>query len=422
MNNEILTVPPKVAGAYIKNVADSLMRLMPSVDENARANLEESIRTLLRTSVHLDPAAYGIDFSIDDQASEAFAICALEDVVIKLLAGSGLAEAASGGRGFDEAALLAYLRSHPLGGDATEIVKARLLAGGRSKQTVLLELKGTRNLPAELVVRRDWASSVTGTSVVSEFELLRVLHARGIKVPKPVLLESGSAALGSPFIIVTRLSGKALGDPFTPPLSTGPVFDLAEQLGKIHSLDAILFEGLPGIPEQNVTTGQLREKLAVYAAVIAQLGAPSATIDLALEWLGRHVDNVECDKRLVHADLGFHNLLCDGEELGAILDWELAHVGNPALDLGYLRSVVTQKLEWNEFLAAYHAAGGPDIPAKTIDFFTLFASIWLYQLLLQARAAIAGRHIADVEIAHVCAHFIPALLARISRELVLVKD
>src|SRR5690606_9928485 len=127
----------------------------------------------------------------------------------------------------------------------------------------------------------------------------------------------------------------------------------------------------------------------------------------AMRWLNENVEQVECQPSLVHADLGFHNMLCHEGGLSAILDWELAHIGNPALDLGYLRSVVTQRVEWTDFIATYEAAGGKKIPSLTIDFFTLFASVWLYQLLLQARAAIASRQVADMEIAHVCSHFLP---------------
>jgi aminoglycoside phosphotransferase (APT) family kinase protein len=422
VSESILRISPELASAYVRNTADALARLLPEMEGNARASVEECARTLFRTALHLDPAAHGVTATITDLKSEAAALAGMEAAASSLLGALVAADPGEvvGGRGFDRAALSAYLRAHPLGGDNTRIIEARLLAGGRSKQTVLLQIEGARDLPADIVVRRDWASSVTGTSVVSEYELLRVVHQQGIKVPQPLLLETSPNALGSPFIVMRRVAGQALGDPFTPPPSAGPVLDLARELGKLHSLDAGLFAGMQGVVEENITRQQLHEKLTAYAQVIASFATPSVSIDAALAWLHDHLDQVECHKTLVHADLSFHNLLCDGDSLGSILDWELAHIGNPALDLGYLRSVVTQKVEWETFLDAYRQAGGPSIPASTIDFYTLFASIWLYQLLLQARAAIASGQVADMEIAHVCAHFIPALLARVSRELELV--
>jgi aminoglycoside phosphotransferase (APT) family kinase protein len=421
LSESILRISPELASAYIRNTADALARLLPEMEGDARASVEECTRTLFRTALHLDPAVHGVSTAITDLKSEAAALAGIEAVAKNLLGALGAdTTEVAGGRGFDQAALSAYLRAHPLGGDNTRIVEARLLAGGRSKQTVLLQIEGARDLPADIVVRRDWASSVTGTSVVSEYELLRVVHAQGIKVPQPLLLEASPDALGSPFIVMRRVAGQALGDPFTPPPSEGPVLDLARELGKLHGLDAGLFEGMRGVVEENITREQLREKLTAYTQVIADFATPSVSVDAALAWLNDHLEEVECHKTLVHADLSFHNLLCDGDALGSILDWELAHIGNPALDLGYLRSVVTQRVEWDTFLEVYRQAGGPSIPASTIDFYTLFASIWLYQLLLQARSAIANGQVADMEIAHVCAHFIPALLARVCRELELV--
>src|SRR5690606_32208311 len=118
-----------------------------------------------------------------------------------------------------------YLRAQPQGGAALRVVKAVPLPGGRSKQTILVSIENAKALPDELVFRQDWAAAVTGTSVAAmEFAILSRIHAAGILVPQPLLLETGSEALGAPFIVVGRLPGRAIGTLFDPP-SAQPVRD-----------------------------------------------------------------------------------------------------------------------------------------------------------------------------------------------------
>jgi aminoglycoside phosphotransferase (APT) family kinase protein len=115
-----------------------------------------------------------------------------------------------------------------------------------------------------------------------------------------------------------------------------------------------------------------------------------------------------------------HNLLIDGEDLVAILDWELGQIGNPAADLGYIRGWVSQVVPWQRFMAAYHDAGGPPVSTHTLDFYTLWCGVRLYCLLLQARAGIAQGVVCDTEIAYAYAQFLPLLLRRIAHEFIAV--
>lgn len=409
---------PCHAAAYLKNASDALCRVIPELEGDTRSVVEEVTRTLIRTSLHLSPGFYGLDMEPESPPCEF--LNRLEGKAAELLHLEPPGEGEVQGRSFDREKILHYLHQHPRGGANLTISHAKLLAGGRSKQTVLLEVKDAIDLPSQLVLRRDWVSSVTGTSVVSEFELLSAVHQRGLKVPEPLLLEKDPEALGSPFIIMRRVDGKALGDPFTPPASEKPVLDVARELAKLHSFNPDEFMGLEGVEERYLTEAQLKEQLTAYRATIGQLGGETPIINEAFDWLESKLPDIRHYRTLCHHDMGFHNMLCNDNGLCAILDWELAHIGNPGFDLGYLRSIVSQCVDWDTFLETYHSAGGIVESRETIDFFTLFASVWLYQLLIQARAAIASGMLQDLEVTHVSAHFLPALQARIANELALV--
>lgn len=417
--------------AYLVNVADTLRNAVtPELQGKSLARANECVTVLTRlaaraTAPHGEAVAAQRELAALAGAARGSAVAAAldgaaldaEEAEFSAVADSLIPAASGALRHFDQARLQAWLRASPAGGADLSITSSNVLQGGRSKLTVLLSQSGAAGLPDKLVLRQDWASSVTGTSVAPEFEILKRVHAAGIRVPEPLLLEAGSEAMGSPFLLVGALRGAQVGDLFDPPASEALGLQLAEQLGRFHGMGDMPFVGLPGVIERGYSTGQLSAELTSYRAVISQFGESSVTVDLAMDWIERHLEQVRGVRTLVHGDLGFHNFLVESDRLTGLLDWELAHLGHPAEDLGYIRGWVEKMLPWERYLAAYHAAGGPDSGPFAIDFYTLWGGVRLYALLLQARAAIVGGHLRDCEIALCCAHLIPVLLHRMSRQL-----
>jgi len=114
----------------------------------------------------------------------------------------------------------------------------------------------------------------------------------------------------------------------------------------------------------------------------------------------------------------FHNILADGDSLTAILDWEQISIGNPAEDLGYCYPAVTARVDWNEFLDVYHAAGGPPVSTRQVDYFALRAVLRLMILVLQGgRDAFEQGHSQDVLVASAGAFFSQHLLHRFAQVL-----
>jgi aminoglycoside phosphotransferase (APT) family kinase protein len=69
---------------------------------------------------------------------------------------------------------------------------------------------------------------------------------------------------------------------------------------------------------------------------------------------------------VVHGDSGPYNFLVDSDRLTAVLDWEFAHVGDPAEDLGIARVYAEDVMDWREFLDIYASAGGPEVPEHRV--------------------------------------------------------
>lgn len=410
---------PALTAGYLRSVAASL-GASPSGEVPTAAQLRDCIKTLLR----IEQGLSGADSPSTPMPADAEQWPSLLDGIIARHADiAGAFDEAQDqarrrhdqARAFDRERCEAYLRGHT-GSERLRIVRARVLPGGRSKLTVLLELEAGASLPAQLVMRQDWAAGgVQGTTVVSEFALLRHLADAGLKVPRPLLIETASEPLGAPFMMVTRMDGVTTGDYFTTTATAAAVLDLATQLGHLHSLSVDTFTG--ALPEDPQTPDTLAERLHAMAALREQMGDDSTIAALCLQWLQAQRTRLTPQRALLHNDIGCHNLLIDGDALGAILDWELASIGHPAADLGYARGWVEAIVPWPAFMQCYTQAGGPPIDEFTLDYYTVWSGLRLYVMMLQAGAGLSSGMIRDLEIAVICADSTPRLLQRMATDL-----
>jgi aminoglycoside phosphotransferase (APT) family kinase protein len=131
-------------------------------------------------------------------------------------------------------------------------------------------------------------------------------------------------------------------------------------------------------------------------------------LDLAERWLLAHAPPA-ARRTLVHGDYRIGNVIFDARGVRAILDWELAHVGDPAEDLGWLcvrawrfgsdalpvGGIGTRE----ELLAAYREAGGAELDPAALRFWEAFGNFRLAVIFLnQARAFLDGK-VPSVELA-----------------------
>ncbi|WP_299696799.1 phosphotransferase [Hydrocarboniphaga sp.] len=411
------SVAPQVQGELATRAAECVALLLRMGQEIAPA---DAVTTALQALNAVPTGPDALRPPIELARLEA-AVLAAADIDLEL-AERRLTEAGTAARHFDAAGFERYLQAQPRGGPGLRITQVRQLAGGRSKITILAQQQGAVDLPADLVVRQDWiGGGVQGTTVVSEYALLKSVFAAGIKVPEPFLIEP-SMVLGAPFLVVSRMAGRQQGGYFNPPHSERMVLDLAEQLARLHRLPVAAFVEA-GVAPGARTPHQMKAVLDGFRAVQSRYGVPAHCIGLALGWLERNCHRIDGGlEALVHNDIGAHNLLMDGEGLTAILDWELAGIDHPAIDFGYAREWISQIVPWDRFMQRYQAAGGPEIDPLTQDFYTLWSALRVYVLLINARAAIAMGLIRDMEVVHTAIDAIPRMVRRISRELCAVLE
>jgi aminoglycoside phosphotransferase (APT) family kinase protein len=284
-------------------------------------------------------------------------------------------------------AIADYLRAR---GDTRELVSATGIAGGFSKETILLRLRTDAGDDEDVVLRKV-AAGRAADSLADEYGVVRFASAHGLPVAEPLWLDTDGGSLGAPLFATRRMPGRTVGT------VTGPTGDatadiaraLAEVLGRLHALDVAELTGAPR--PAMVTRHDLLSAIAEREKVVQRVAdtlpdTPGLALYRALlAWLRTHLPDVDGREVLVHGDVGFHNVLVDDEALTALLDWEVAHRGRPAEDLAYVRPSVATLLDWDEFMRHYTDAGGAAVDEAELRYFTVWQDVWRATSCLRLR-------------------------------------
>ena len=283
-------------------------------------------------------------------------------------------------------ALQSWLRGKFPADTALAIGDIKAITGGGSKKTLIVQLRNTSQLPNTVVVRADSATGVVESTVSDEYQLIETLYAAGMPVPQPFASEIDSAIIGAPFVVVSCIEGRNIGDHvdvYEPSESFG--LGIARALGKMHQIPPEQFGDK--VPGAKITTREkIKLEIANFEAIWRNSGFPSVSLELAYAWLKGHMELTEGRRALNHGDVGCHNLLAKDGQLTALLDWETVFIGNPAYDLGYVYPEVIQMMSWEKFLAEYQKAGGTLPTQAELDFYRLWAAVCKVGYLFVARA------------------------------------
>jgi len=147
--------------------------------------------------------------------------------------------------------------------------------------------------------------------------------------------------------------------------------DFMAQLAALHRIDvaACPVEGMGTVAPAETL---IRERIALLRAD-NRGDAWDPLIHLSLDWLEANIPEELPAPAIVHGDAGPGNFLFDGEEVTALLDWELVHYGDPMADLAMLclRMLFQNFVPPSEAFAAYEAAGGHRVDRARIRYWRL---------------------------------------------------
>jgi aminoglycoside phosphotransferase (APT) family kinase protein len=283
----------------------------------------------------------------------------------------------------------AHLES-ALGGRVHQL---RRLSGGASRVTSTFELELASGDVRTLVLQQMRATALTRhPGVDTEAALLRAAEEAGVPVPK-VVAAGAVDGLDPRWLVVEHLDGEALPrhilrDEGLATARTRLTEQTAHALARIHSIDPDAVPALPG-------ADPLRHPLEFLDA----LHETRPVLELGVRWLAQHEPDPAAAV-VVHGDFRMGNFLVDQGGLRGVLDWELAHLGNAAEDVGWLcarawrfggSSHVGGFGELPSFLSAYHAAGGRELDPDEVRWWETYAAVkWAVICLLQASTHLSG--------------------------------
>jgi aminoglycoside phosphotransferase (APT) family kinase protein len=295
-----------------------------------------------------------------------------------------------------------YLASRT--GAASRVSGLRRMPGGASRETWAfdLELEGG-SLP--LVLRRD-PPGRPSARCAEELALLGAARLAGVPVPLPRWAEPGGDVLDAPFIVMDRVEGetiprRVLRESALAAARERLVPQCAAALARVHAMpfNGLGFLGPAQSPEQ---------LLDAQRATLDGLGEPHPVFELALHWLRARLPSLR-PPAVVHGDFRVGNVVVGPEGLRAVLDWELAHVGDPAEDLGWF-CVRAWRFgndgrpagglgSREELLEAYANAGAAPVSPADHRFWEAYGTLrWGIMCVMQASFHLSGA-VRSVELA-----------------------
>ena len=213
------------------------------------------------------------------------------------------------------------------------------------------------------------------TDVLRQVPLLRALARHGLPVAPIVDASEDEAIFGVPYLVVARLPGRnvSIDDGGEEPAASH-YLQAAEALGRLHAFPAL--SELGGWD----TVRTYRDEVLAWDRALDKCSAQGWHPDAAqVREALLAVAPTDASVGLVHGDYQFSNLLFLGDELTAILDWEIASLGPTVADLGWLLVIndqdswahpvhVSQRPSDAAMTAAYQDGAGRQVSADEVAF------------------------------------------------------
>lgn len=265
--------------------------------------------------------------------------------------------------------------------------------GGASRETYRLRLRCRRGASSEehrLILRRDPTGSLIETERAVEFRAYAAFRGSKVPVPGALWLESDSRWLERPFFVMEEVRG---GEASPQALLAPPYASHRERigerkwsiLGEIHRADPVAL-GLLDVLAPVPLDGCWRRELDRWERVIDEDELePQPIARAAIRWLRANPPRPAQKLAVVHADYRTGNILVSPEgEILAILDWEMAHLGDPLEDLAWSlnRTWCWARdgrpgglLPRERAIAVWEAASGLRADAADLHWWELFSSV-----------------------------------------------
>ena len=246
------------------------------------------------------------------------------------------------------------------------IVRAGGMPAGASNETLSIDLRVVcdgLSFELPLVLRPQRSDGILAPyDVERQYRVIRALSRSAVPVPAVAWFERDLEVLGAPFFLMHRLKAETL------PLfwyggQSPRLTAAAEALATIHAVDwraAGLSFLLPG-GEGETFRSPIECEIDAWTVKAQRMGAARLELAPALERYLRANEPADARHTLVHGDPNPGNYLFRGNEVVAVVDWELAAIGDPRSDLGFYAALAAI------FGGAYGAEPGRSVLSEAYE-------------------------------------------------------
>ena len=282
--------------------------------------------------------------------------------------------------------LEAYLSR--ISGKPVAVQNLARISGGASRETYRYDAVMGGELRG-YIIRRDPPGSLIDTDRRLEFLAIRSFEDKEVAAPRAVILEEDGAELERPFFIMERIEGGVPASPFQADPYGGHAAAIGEQF--FSTMGRIAGEPIDGLPilqavDPPEPDACWRRELDYWSGVIdADEEHPQPIVRTAIRLLRRNPPPPPAKLAVVHGDYRSGNFLHDGAgRIIALLDWEMAHVGDPLEDLCWAlnplwtpigETRVSGMVEPDQAFAIWRRYSGLDIDPAGLRWWSLFNSV-----------------------------------------------
>jgi aminoglycoside phosphotransferase (APT) family kinase protein len=257
---------------------------------------------------------------------------------------------------------------------AGRVTATERVPGGASREAWFVDVEGPDGSTQSLFLRYSRAERPDDTpfhSLWVEAEVFTALQGTDVTVPRTLGVHPTHEAM-----LAERVPG---GTWFyrivDPDEQVRTAQDFMRNLAALHRLDATQLE-LPSLgPVKGAREHALDEIANMRRRATRRDGSVDPLVGLSLDWLERNVPEWNGPAVLVQGDTGPGNFMYEGGRVTAVVDWELAHFGDPMDDIAWLslRTVQDTFTHFPDRLREYEALSGIEIDDDRVLYYRLFA-------------------------------------------------
>ena len=277
-----------------------------------------------------------------------------------------------------------------------EIVNLEPLTGGASKEIWKFEVNAYGKSDRYILRRGSGVEGPLAIKTSDEAKIQKTVRKLGAQVPEIVAVSSLDEELGDAYIMKfvygESIARKILRDEEYKNTLPKLAFECGQSIAKIHQADINEF---PFLPSKTVFE-QINDLYQTYVS----FNQPSPVFEYTHLWLKKQ-NFGEINDALVHGDFRLGNIIVGKDGLKSVIDWELAHIGNPLQDLGWIcgnswRFGNTNKVvggfgDLADLLKGYNSVSNYHVDENMVKAWQVFGTFrWGVICLIQASAHLTG--------------------------------